>query len=124
MAAQVSQLTGTVRDLVRQRRTLATKGNRLRNLFVAALQNSFGPESQRMNEFGVRPRAFRRKKAENGPNSGTPSTEPATNPDGRATRGQGEGRRDHDLATRDQGEGRHDHGRARLDPGLAMRGQG
>jgi hypothetical protein len=64
LAAQYNQLNATSRAILRQRRELAKKGNQLRNVFTAALRHRFGPESQQLNEFGVKPRVFRRKKKE------------------------------------------------------------
>jgi hypothetical protein len=67
LAAQHSQLIGTARSLTAQRRALTRKGNQLRNIFVAALRHAFGPESQQLNEFGVRPRVFRRRETPSSP---------------------------------------------------------
>jgi hypothetical protein len=67
LAAQHSQLTGTARSLSLERRELARKGNQLRNIFVAALRHSLGPDNQQLKEFGIKPRVFRRKKQEEEP---------------------------------------------------------
>ena len=64
LAAQYNQLVGTARNLILERRGLAKKGNQLRNVLVAALRHSFGPDNLQLTEFGVKPRIFRRKKKE------------------------------------------------------------
>lgn len=64
LAAQYSQLIGAARSITIARRTLGKKGNQLRNILVAALRHAFGPESQQLNEFGVKPRVFRKRKVE------------------------------------------------------------
>jgi hypothetical protein len=78
LAAQYNQLNASVRGLIRHRRELAKQGNQIRNILVAALQHQFGPDSQQLGEFGVKPRIFRRKKKEEPkPPTVTPAPEPA-----------------------------------------------
>lgn len=66
LAAQYNQLLGTGRKVILDRRVLAKKGNQLRNILVAALRHTFGPESHQLTEFGVKPRISRKKKKEDG----------------------------------------------------------
>ena len=52
-----------LRETNRKRREIEKKGRELRNRVAAALQSNFGPYSERLLEFGVKPRAQRRRKA-------------------------------------------------------------
>lgn len=61
LVTQQKQKTGEVRDLRVRRETLMFQGGHLRELLVAALRERYGPTSQRLLEFEVRPRGSRRR---------------------------------------------------------------
>lgn len=55
LAAQQSQLTGAVRDVVVQRNKLARRGNQVRLVLAAALRLHLGPDNPLLIEFGIAP---------------------------------------------------------------------
>ena len=72
-------VTGKLREITRLRDEAAERTRKLRNRVVATLQGHFGPESERLIEFGVSPRTGRaRKKAEAPPG---PTVKAAAAPD-------------------------------------------
>jgi hypothetical protein len=76
LVSQQKQKTGEVRDLIVRRKELMFQGGHLRELIVAVLRDKFGPTSQRLLEFEVRPRGSRRRQP------APPVDEPQTPPIG------------------------------------------
>jgi hypothetical protein len=74
-AANVDQdaLNAKLRDSIRSRKEMTAQGSKLRSRLVAHLQSKFGPDSEMLREFGLRPKSLRRKTA-------SPPTENPTTP--------------------------------------------
>jgi hypothetical protein len=56
LVALQSRLTAEVRDIGPNRLSLVRRGSQHREFLAAALRNTFGADSQRLIEFGVKPR--------------------------------------------------------------------
>jgi hypothetical protein len=67
--AEQESLIAKLRDSYKTRREMAKQARILRNRIVSHLQSKFGPDSERLREFGLRPkgRSVRRKAAANTP---------------------------------------------------------
>jgi hypothetical protein len=66
--AEQESLTARLRDSIKTRQEKAKQARILRNRIVTHLQSKFGPDSERLREFGLRPKGrVRRKSAANTP---------------------------------------------------------
>ena len=79
LAAEQESLTAQVRDATRSRQMAETQALRLRNHLASHLQSKFGPDSEMLREFGLRPkgRRVRRKSLAGVP---TPAPQPTPPP--------------------------------------------
>ena len=59
--AEQDSLTAKLRDSIKTRQELMREARILRNHLVAHLQSKFGPDSEMLREFGLRPKGLRRK---------------------------------------------------------------
>jgi hypothetical protein len=76
LAAEQEALTAQLRDANKSRQAAQKQGHRMRNHLVSHLKSKFGPDSEMLREFGLRPqgRRVRRKSPAGTPTSTPPPT--------------------------------------------------
>lgn len=70
LVARQNQYTSLASQSVAERRLLDEQGTQLAEFLAAGLRHSFGVKSQKLREFGVKPRIRRRAKKEEPPSGG------------------------------------------------------
>ena len=76
LVAQQNQYTGLASQSVAERRQLDERGTQIAEFLAAGLRHAFGGKSQKLREFGVKPRIRRRAKKEEPP-GGAEGPEPS-----------------------------------------------
>lgn len=80
IAAQQHHYTGLFRQIIVERNKLEAQAKQLADFIASGLRHAFGSKSQKLHEFGVKPRIRRRIKKEEEPVPGgaEPSATPAS----------------------------------------------